>query len=135
MTHADAFGIALTSSKDQVYVAFENVSGICTFTCSGNGARVVWSVDGYDATAPHVLNKGINVLPLLVSPDDRNVTTRLSVSTIKSNNNTSVVCTLLDASYRNPQSAGPVILLIQGKIKVFIPISTVYVLRVQETFF
>ena len=95
----------------------------------------MWTVDGLDATTPHMLNKGISVLPLVVSPDGRNVTSRLSVSTIKSNNNTSVVCTLLDASFRNPQSAGPVILLIQGKIKVFIPISTVYVLRVQETFF
>ncbi|KAL5491650.1 hypothetical protein EMCRGX_G016982 [Ephydatia muelleri] len=109
-----AFGIEITPSKDQVYVTFENVSGICTFTCSGTGAHVVWTVDGLDATAPHVLNKGISVLPLVMSPDGRNITSRLSVSTIKSNNNTSVECTLLDASLRNPQSAGPVILLIQG---------------------
>ena len=85
----------------------------------------MWSVDGYDAAAPHVLNKGISVLlPSVVSPDDRNITSRLSVPTIKSNNNTSVVCTVLDASY-NHQSAGPVTLLIQGMIKLFIPISTV----------
>ncbi|KAL5491658.1 hypothetical protein EMCRGX_G016990 [Ephydatia muelleri] len=111
---AGAFGIEITPSKDQVHVAFESVSGISTFTCSGNGARVVWSVNGCDATAPHVLNKGISVLPTVVSPDGRNVTARLLVPTIKSNNNTSVECTLLDASLGNPQSAGPVILLIQG---------------------
>ncbi|KAL5491657.1 hypothetical protein EMCRGX_G016989 [Ephydatia muelleri] len=105
---ANAVGIELTPSKDQVYVAFENVSGICTFTCFGIGAHVVWTVD---ATTPYVVNKGISVL---TSPDDRNITSRLSVPTIKSNDNTSVVCTLLDALYRNPQSAGPVILLIQG---------------------
>ena len=111
-----AFGIEITPSKDQVHVAFENVSGICTFTCSGNGAHVVWTVDGYDAAVPHVVNKGISVLlPSVVSPNGRNITSRLSVPTIKSNNNTSVVCTVLDASFRNPQSAGPVILLIQGK--------------------
>ena len=76
----------------------------------------MWTVDGLDATTPHVVNKGISVLPIVESPDGRNITVRLLVPTIKSNNNTSVVCTLLDASYRNPQSAGPVILLIQGKI-------------------
>ena len=112
-----AFGIEIAPSKDQVHVAFENVSGICTFTCSGTGAHVVWSVDGSDAAKPRVLNKGISVLPSVVSPDRRNITSRLSVLTIKSNNNTSVVCTMLDASYRNPQSAGPVILLIQGIIE------------------
>ena len=74
-----------------MYVAFENVCGICTFTCSGNGAHVVWTVDGYDATTPHVVNKGISVLPSVMSPDGRNITSRLSVPTIKSNNNTSVV--------------------------------------------
>ena len=109
-----AFGIDLTPSNNQVYVAFENVSGICTFTCSGNGARVGWSVDGLDAGTSHVVNKGIRVAPYVVSPDGRNITAWLSVPTIKSNNNTSVVCTLLDASYRNPQSAGPVIVHIQG---------------------
>ena len=118
-----AVGIEITPSKDQVHVAFENVSGICTFTCSGNGAYVVWSVDGLDTTTPHVVNKGISALTSVVSPDGRNITSRLSVPTIKSNNNTSVVCTMLDASYRNPQSAGPVTLLIQGIIKVFLGIS------------
>ena len=92
-----------------MYVAFKNVIVICTFTCSGNGAHVGWTVDGLDATTPHVVNKGISVLPSVVSPDGRNVTSRLLVPTIKSNDSTSVVCTLLDASYRNPQSAGPVI--------------------------
>ena len=118
-----AFGIEITPSKDQVHVAFENMSGICTFTCSGNGAYVVWSVDGLDADKLHVVNKGISVLTSVVSPDGRNITSRLLVPTIKSNDNTSVVCTLLDASYRNPQSADPVILLIQGIIKVFLAIS------------
>ena len=81
----------------------------------------MWSVDGLEATTPHVVNKGISVLPVVVSPDGRNITSRLSVPTIKSNNNTSVVCTLLNALY-NHQSIGPVILLIQGMIKLFIPI-------------
>ena len=85
----------------------------------------MWTVDGLDTTAPHVLNKGISVLPSVVSPDGRNITSQLSVPTIKSNNNTSVVCTVLDASLRNPQSAGPVTLLIQGIITVFLAISTV----------
>ena len=115
-----AFGIEITPSKDHVHVSFENVSGICRFTCSGNGAYVVWTVDGYDAATPHVVNKGISVLPIVVSPDGHNITAWLSVPTITSNNNTSVVCTLLDASY-NHQSAGPVTLLIQGKIKVVSP--------------
>ena len=109
-------GIVLTPSKDNVHVAFENVSGVQIFTCSGNGTFVVWKVDGLDPAEQAVLNKGISVLlPTVVSPDRRNVTARLSVPTIKSNDNTSVVCTLFhDTSFRNPQSAGPVILLIQG---------------------
>ena len=118
--YAGAFAIVLTPSKDQVHVTFENVAGNCTFTCSGNGAFVVWTVDGFDANHPHVINKGISVLPTVVSPDGRNITAQLSVPTIKSNNNTSVVCTQFDdASYRNTQSTDPVLLLIQGKIHVF----------------
>ncbi|KAL5491662.1 hypothetical protein EMCRGX_G016994 [Ephydatia muelleri] len=118
-----AVGIEIAPSKDQVYVAFENVSGICIFTCSGIGAHVLWSVDGLDATSSHVLNKGIRIPGELASSYSRNITSWLLVPTIKSNNNISVGCTLLDASYRNPQSAGPVSLLIQGILKVFLAIS------------
>ena len=80
----------------------------------------MWTVDGYDTTTPHVVNKRISVLPSVVSPDGCNITARLFVPTIKCNDNTCVVCTLFDASYGNPQSAGPVTLLIQGIIKVFL---------------
>ena len=112
---SDAVGIVLiTPSKNPVYVAFENMTGKCIFACSGNGDYVSWTVDGFGSTEQNVVNKGISQLPLEMSPDGRNITARLSVPTIKSNNNISVVCTMLDATRGNPQSAGPVILLIQG---------------------
>lgn len=107
--------VTLLPSKNNLYITFENDTGICTFNCSGNGSEVVWKVDGYGVGTSYVLNKGIFPLNLKTALDQSSVTAQLMVPTNKYNNNISVVCTVLDASYDH-QSTDPVVLLIQGSL-------------------
>ena len=78
-----------------------------TFNCSGNGASLLWTVDGHALGSSYVLNKGIQYTPTIVLPDKLTVSSQLIVPTTKANNIT-VICTLL------VQSNNPVKLYLQG---------------------
>ena len=95
------------------YTTFENNASTFTFNCSGGGTFLFWTVDGHDDSTPYVLNKGISYTSP-VSPDGVTVSSQLIVPTTKANNNTVVVCTVLDTSFKYFQSSDPVKLILQG---------------------
>ena len=107
-----ANGIVISPSTD--YTTFENNPSTFTFNCSGSGTNLYWTVDGYNVTTPYVCNKGI-YYAVPVSPDGVTVSSQLIVPTTKANNNTVVMCTVLDASF-NHQSSDPVRLILQGTV-------------------
>ena len=97
------------------YTTFENNASTFTFNCSGNGTFLYWTVDGYDDSLLYVLSRGIHYTSP-VSPDGLTVSSQLIVPTTKANNNTVVMCTVLDLLPHNIQSSGPVTLILQGTI-------------------
>ena len=107
---AGADGI-ISPSTD--YTTFENNTSTFTFNCSGSGTSLLWTVDGYSTGASYVVNKGIQYTLYLLSPDERTVSSQLIIPTTKANNNTVVICTVLDKSF-NPQSSDRVRLILQG---------------------
>ena len=102
------FSIFLSPSHD--YTTFENNSSTFTFTCSGNGTTYLWAVDGYALRSPYVLNKGIRPI---TSPDGLTVSSQLIVPTTKANSNVTIICIVLDSSFKQ-QSSNPVTLFLQG---------------------
>ena len=106
-----AGSVVISPSND--YTTFENNTSTYTFNCSGNGAVLFWTVDGYTTGAQYVLSKGIQPTPFIVSPDGLTVSSQLIVPTTKANRNIAVICTVLDTSYRL-QSSNPVRLTLQG---------------------
>ena len=106
-----ADGIIILPSTD--YTTFENNPSTFTFSCSGNGGRLYWTVDGYTTGTSYVQNKGIYPTPY-VSPDGVTVSSQLIVPTTKANNIITVICTVEDASTGNHQSSDPVRLILQG---------------------
>ena len=81
------------------------------FTCSGNGTSLLWAVDGYALRSPYVLNKEIRSI---TSPDELiTVSSQLIVPTTKANSNVTIVCIVLDSSFKQ-QSSNPVTLFLQG---------------------
>ena len=103
-----ADGIIISPSTD--YTTFENNPSTFTFNCSGNGTILYWTVDGYTTGTSYVLNKGIQPTPYIILPDRLTVSSQLIVPTTKANNNTVVICSVLDALH-NFQSSGPVLYL------------------------
>ena len=108
-----ADGIIISPSAD--YTTFENNASTFTFNCSGNGTFLYWTMDGHDSGTSYVLNKGIYPTPY-VSPDGLTISSQLIVPTTKANNNTVVVCTVLDTSTYYRQSSDPVRLILQGTV-------------------
>ena len=106
-----AYGIIISPSTD--YTTFEDNASTFTFTCSGNGTVVVWTVDGHVATTSYVLNKGI-YYTTSVSPDELTVSSNLTVPTTKANHNIKMISTVLDTSLSYHQSSDPVKLILQG---------------------
>ena len=96
---------------------FENNASIFTFNCSGNGAFLLWTVDGYFTGEVYVLNKGIQPTPFIISPDEHSVSSQLIVPTTKANNNITVICIVQDLSL-NYQSSDPVKLFLQGTVLI-----------------
>ena len=113
--HSAGANAIVIISPSTNYTTFENNTSTFTFNCSGDGTNLYWSVDEQPAeSSSYVLNKGIHrTLP--VSPDGLTVSSQLIVPTTKANNNTVVVCTVLDVSF-NHQSSHPVRLILQGTI-------------------
>ena len=107
-----ADGIIISPSTD--YTTFENNASKFTFNCSGDGTALYWTVDGYDTGTLYVLRRGILYTPYLNSPDGT-VSSQLIVPTTKTNNNITVICTVVDGSH-NVQSSDPVRLILQGTI-------------------
>ncbi|KAL5469205.1 hypothetical protein EMCRGX_G030429 [Ephydatia muelleri] len=109
---ADASVVVLPSHDN---TTFENNASYVTFTCFGIGAYMylLWTVNGYDTGSPYVLNKGIRYTPYIISPDGLSVSSQLIVPTTKANNNITVICIVVDASF-NPQFSNPVKLFLQG---------------------
>ena len=99
------------------YTTFENNASTFTFNCSGNGAYLLWTVDGYDSGTPYVRNKGIQYTPFIISLDGLTVSSQLIVPTTKANNNITVICIVLDTSL-NYQSSDPVKLFLQGTVLI-----------------
>ena len=107
-----AGSVAISPSND--YTTFENNTSTFTFTCSGNGTLLLWTVDGYSTGTPYVLSKGIQLTPFIVSSNGPGiVSSQLIVPTTKANSNITVICTVLDTSYQ-PDSSNPVRLTLQG---------------------
>ena len=102
------FSIFLSPSHD--YTTFENNPSTFTFTCSGNGTTLLWTVDGHVLGSSYVLNKGIHSS---ISSDGLTVSSQLIAPTTKANNNITVICTILDSLF-NHQSSNPVTLFLQG---------------------
>ena len=98
-------------SPSNDYTTFENNTSTFTFNCSGNGRYLLWTVDGAG-----ILKKGINYTPP-ISPEGLTVFSQLIVPTTKANNNITVICVVLNASF-NHQPSDPVRLILQGTVKL-----------------
>ena len=99
------------------YTTFENNASIFTFNCSGNGAFLLWTVDGYTTRSSYVLNKGIELKPFIISPDGLTASSQLIVPTTKANSNITVICTVQDSLF-NPQFSNPMKLFLQGTVLI-----------------
>ena len=111
-THSSANASVIISPCTD-YTTFENNASTFTFNCSGGETFLYWTVDGHDNSTPYVLNKGISYTSP-VSPDGLTVSSQLIVPTTKANNNITVMCTVLDTSFKYFQSSDPVRLILQG---------------------
>ena len=111
--HTAGANASVTIAPCTDYTTFENNASTFTFNCSGDGTFLYWTVDGHDDSTSYVRNKGISYAPPL-SPDGVTVSSQLIVPTTKANNNTVVVCTVLDTSFKYFQSSDPVRLILQG---------------------
>ena len=95
------------------YAVFQNDSTPAIFFCLGNGAVVLWTLNGtaYNANhaqrgivaAPSVLT-GATVSSQLIIPSNSNIT-----------NNTQVVCRAADVTFSNVLTSLPTNLTIQGQ--------------------
>ena len=65
--HITDASVVIAPSHD--YTTFENNVPNFTFSCSGNGAFILWTVDGQSTGSSYVLNKGIQYTPFIISPD------------------------------------------------------------------
>ncbi|KAL5469176.1 hypothetical protein EMCRGX_G030390 [Ephydatia muelleri] len=96
------------------YTTFENNASMLTFNCSGNGAYLLWTVDGYTTGSSYVLSKEIQDSYYMLTPDGLTVSSQLIVPTTKANNNITVICIVLDLSFNHQSGSNPVKLFLQG---------------------
>ena len=115
--HITDASVVISPPRD--YITFENNTSTFTFNCSGNGAFLLWTVDGYTTGSSYVLNKGIQYTPFIVSADGLTVSSQLIVPTTKANNNITVICIVQDLSFQI-QSSNSVKLFLQGTVLIHI---------------
>ena len=114
---ADAF---VTISPTNDCTALVNNTSTFTFNCSGDGTYLYWTVDGHADSSLYVLNKGISYT-LPVSEDGVTISSQLIVPTTKASNNTVVICTVVDVTFKYYQSSDPVKLILLGTVLNLIP--------------
>ena len=78
----------------------------------------MWKVDGYFTGEVYVRNKGIQPTLSIVSSDELSVSSQLIVPTTKANNNITVICIVLDASFNIQSVSNPVKLFLQGTVLI-----------------
>ena len=103
--------VVVSPSHD--YTTFENNASVFIFNCSGNGAFILWTVDGYTTGSSYVRNKGIQDTNFIISPDELTVSSQLIVPTTKANNNITVICIVQNLLLIR-QTSEPDKLLLQG---------------------
>ena len=102
----------LSPSKD--YTVFENNPPTVIFNCSANGSAVVWTVDNNDTNSEYVLEKGIKVVSSPPIAGFR-ISSKLIIPNTYINNNTEVICKVVDNATAQIQLSMPVVLSIQGR--------------------
>ena len=130
--HITDASVVIAPSHD--YITFENNASTFTFNCSGNGAFLLWAVDGYTTGSSYVLNKGIQLKPFIVTPDGLTVSSQLIVPTTKANNNITVICTVQDSLF-NHQSSNPVKLFLQGTVLIRMYLSMIIVIMISSSWY
>ena len=93
------------------YTVFEN-NASAVFCCSGDGYAVGWYLNRSGYNAVHV-KRGIRVVPS--TPTGGVVASSLYIPSNSTNNNTEVICKVIDISFSNIQTSEPANLTIQGE--------------------
>ena len=93
------------------YTVFEN-NASAVFYCSGDGSVIVWFLNRSGYNAVHV-QRGIRVVP--ATPTGNMVTSSLYIPSNSINNNTEVICKVIDISFTNIKTSEPANLTVQGE--------------------
>lgn len=95
--HVPLAGEAATAVIYPAYsdAIFLNVNNSFVLNCSGNGSAVTWSINGTDATTQAIKQRGIHVIPFLPTSPGA-VLSQLSIQTTAENNNTEVMCLVIE---------------------------------------
>lgn len=102
-------------SPSQNYISFEKNATLVLFNCSGNGATIIWIVDGNASNLEPIVLRGITQITTVLNSI---ASSQLSIPTIAENNNTEVICIVADYTYTNLQYSAPVKLILQGNNKI-----------------
>ena len=112
--HITDASVVIAPPRD--FTTFENNASIFTINCSGNGERLLWTVDGHDTGETYVTNKGIHYTEPYIS--GRTVSSQLIVPTTKANSNITVTCIVQDLSFNLQSASNPVKLFLQGTVLI-----------------
>ena len=94
------------------YTAFEN-NASAVFNCYGDGSVLVWILNG-SAYCPVHAQIGITYTTLS-SGAGATVTTNLYIPASATNNNTEVICKVVDGTFTNVQTSNSSNLTVQGE--------------------
>ena len=98
------------------YTVFEN-NASAVFYCSGDGYAVGWYLNGSAYNAMHA-QMGIIVVP--ATPTGGVVSSTLYIPSNATNNNTEVICKVIDSTFTKVQLSGRAYLTIQGENLILI---------------
>ena len=98
-------------SPQENYTVFDN-NAIVIFSCSGNGYAVSWVLNGSAYNTSHE-QRGIKVV--LNMPIGGVASSTVHIPASSTNNNTMVMCSVIDSTFKNVQYSETSILIIQGE--------------------
>ena len=98
-------------SPQENYTVFES-NATAFFSCSGNGYAVSWVLNGTAYNTSHE-QRGIKVV--LNMPTGGVASSTIHIPANSTNNNTMLMCSVIDSTFKNVQYSETSIFIIQGE--------------------
>ena len=112
VVNAQAQVTAVISPNEDYNAALDPNSNVL-FNCTGNGSTFVWTVDGIAVPNPDIASRGVTASSE-TSIGGGMILSTLSIPASVENNNTDVLCTVIDAVSLASDRTGVISLSIQG---------------------